>query len=483
MMSQFATPLFDALKEYHNRGVVPFDVPGHKHGRGLQEFGQFMGEKVLQVDVNSMKCLDNLSHPVGVIKEAEDLLAKAYGADNGYFLVNGTSSGVQGMIMSVCKPNDKVILPRNAHKSATNGIIMSGAIPVYIHPEYNDELNIAFGVTVEGVKKAIEENPDAKAVFIINPTYFGAVSQLKEICDLAHENNMVVLVDEAHGSHLHFHGELPTSAMAAGADMAAVSLHKTGGSLTQSSALLVRSERIDPKHVRKILNLNQTTSASYLLMSSLDIARKNLAVSGEELLTKTLELSRYGRNELNKIDGVYAFGKELEGTNGVHQFDETKLVINVTELGMTGFKVYDILRDEYNIQMELGDSNNVLGIISLGDTKENIDKLIVAMQDISLKYKAPVKSYKSLLPAYELEIALSPREAFYADMERVSLKDSVGRISGESIMAYPPGIPIFTPGERITQEVLDYIGFLIEQDTVITDLEDPNFEFIKVIKE
>ncbi len=482
-MSQNKTPLFDALKDYHKKGIVPFDVPGHKHGVGLKEFGEFMGEKILEVDVNSMKCLDNLSNPVGVIKDAEDLLAKAYDADYGYFLVNGTSGGVQGMIMSVCKPNDKIILPRNAHKSATNGIIMSGATPVYIHPEYNEELSIAFGVTTESVKKAIRENKDAKAVFIINPTYFGAVSSLKEICEEAHKNNMLVLVDEAHGSHLHFHPDLPTSAMSAGADMVAVSMHKTGGSLTQSSALLIKGGRVDPKHVRKILNLNQTTSASYLLMSSLDIARKNLAIDGERLLSSVLELSRYGRSEINKIDGVYAFGKEIEGTPGVHQFDETKLVINVTGLGMTGFKVYDILRDEYDIQMELGDSNNILGIISLGDTKENIERLVSALAEISSKYKKEVSSFKSLLPAYELEAAISTREAFYAEKEKVKLKDSAGRISGESIMAYPPGIPIFTPGERITQEVLDYIEFLRGQDTVITDLEDSSLTYINVIKE
>lgn len=482
-MSQNKTPLFDALKDYHKKGIVPFDVPGHKHGVGLKEFGEFMGEKILEVDVNSMKCLDNLSNPVGVIKDAEELLAKAYNADHGYFLVNGTSGGVQAMIMSVCKPNDKIILPRNAHKSATNGIIMSGAVPVYIHPEYNEKLCIAFGVTTDSVKKAIRENSDAKAVFIINPTYFGAVSALKEICDEAHKHNMVVLVDEAHGSHLHFHPELPMSAMEAGADMVAVSMHKTGGSLTQSSALVIKGGRVDPKHVRKILNLNQTTSASYLLMSSLDIARKNLAIDGEKLLSRVLELSRYGRYEINKIDGLYAFGKEIEGTPGVHEFDETKLVINVTGLGMTGFKVYDILRDEYDIQMELGDSNNVLGIISLGDTKENMNKLVTSLGEISNKYKQEVKSYKSLLPAYELETALSARDAFYADKEKVKLKDSIGRISGESIMAYPPGIPIFTPGERITSEVLDYIEFLTKQDTVITDLEDSTLEFINVIKE
>ncbi|BEP29976.1 aminotransferase class I/II-fold pyridoxal phosphate-dependent enzyme [Helicovermis profundi] len=483
MKDQNVTPLFDALKDYHSKKVIPFDVPGHKHGRGLKEYGDFLGNKVLEVDVNSMKCLDILSNPVSVIKEAEELLAELYGAKHSFFLVNGSSAGVQGMIMSVCKPGDKIILPRNAHKSAVNGIIMSGAIPIYITPEYNKDLGISFGITIESVKKTIAENRDAKAIFVINPTYFGASSNLKEIINIAHSSNMSVLVDEAHGSHLMFHDDLPESAIKLGADMSAISLHKTGGSLTQSSALLMNSSIIDSKYVRKILNLYQTTSASYLLMTSIDIARKNLALRGNEIMQKVLELSRYARNELNKIEGVYAFGKELENTKGVYKFDETKLVINVADLGLTGFRVYDILRDEFNIQMELGDAHNTLAIISIGDEKDQIDALINAMKDISKKYmKEAIKKVDMPIPS-ALKLALSPRDAFYAEKESINLSDSIGRISGESIMAYPPGIPVFTPGEVIDERVIKYIDFLKKQDTVITDLEDQTFKTIKVIKE
>lgn len=479
---QHKTPLFDALKQYHADQVIPFDVPGHKHGKGIKELCDFFGTKMLEVDVNSMKCLDNLSHPVGVIAESEKLLAHAYDADHGFFLVNGTSSAVQAMVMSLCKPGDKIILPRNAHKSAINGLIVSGAVPVYIHPEFNQELGIAFGISTESVEKAILENPDAKAVFLINPTYFGAASELEAIVALARQHDMAVLVDEAHGAHLHYHKDLPISATAAGADMSAVSMHKTGGSLTQSSALLVKGNRVDKNYVRKIINLNQTTSASYLLMTSLDIARKNLAVDGENLIGKVLELSRYARNEINQIHGFHAFGKEMEGTPGVYQFDETKLVVNTRGIGITGFHVYDMLRDEYNIQMELGDAYNILGILSLGDDQEALDALINALKDISRRFAHNAPLANSITPPEALKLAMSPRDAFYADMEKVKLADSVGRVSGESIMAYPPGIPIVTPGELITQEVIDYIEFLKSEETMITDLEDDNIEFIKVIK-
>lgn len=275
-MSQSRTPLLDAIKEYHREGVIPFDVPGHKHGKGVPELRAFLGETVMQVDVNSMKCLDNLSNPTGIIAEAESLLADAYNADEAFFLVNGTSAGVQAMIMSVCRPGEKLILPRNAHKSATNGLIMSGANPIYIHPEFHEKYGIALGVEVDDIRRTILNNKDAKAIFLINPTYYGSTSDLRSIVTLAHEHDMAVLVDEAHGAHLHFHNELPMSAMEAGADMAAVSLHKTGGSLTQSSALLMKGNRTNGKYIRKIINLNQTTSASYLLMTSLDVARKKI---------------------------------------------------------------------------------------------------------------------------------------------------------------------------------------------------------------
>lgn len=480
-MNQNCTPLFDALKKYYNNKIIPFDVPGHKHGNGLREYAEFLGSKVLEVDVNSMKCLDNLSNPCGVIHEAENLLAKAYDADYSFFLVNGTSAGVKGMITSICKPNDKIILPRNVHKSALNGLIVSGARPIYIQPEYDRDLGISHNITLEKTIKTIKENKDARAIFLINPTYFGSTCDIKTITEEAHKYGIAVLVDEAHGAHFHFNDKLPLSAMEAGADMSAVSLHKTGGSLTQSSALIIKENIINRKDVRKALNLNQTTSASYILMTSLDVARKNLATKGQQLLDKVLEMSRYARKEINNINGFYAFGKEIIGKPGVTNFDETKLVINTKKLGLTGFNVYELLRDNYGIQMELGDAYNVLAIISLGDTYEAIDKLVNALNNISKEHSANELLCK-VESISELEVSTTPREAFYADKEKLLLKDSVGKISGESIMAYPPGIPIVTPGELITKEVIDYINFLKSENTLITDMEDIKIQYINVLK-
>jgi arginine/lysine/ornithine decarboxylase len=476
------TPLLDAMIEYKNKNCTPFDVPGHKYGRGAKELAEIFGEKALAMDFNSMNCLDMLSNPVSVIKEAESLLAEAYGADNGYFVVNGTSSAVRSMIMAVCKPGDKIIVPRNAHKSVVSALIMSGAMPVYMQPEYDVNLGVFHGVDTTLAKKTIDAHSDAKAIFLINPTYYGAVSELRSIVEYAHKHNMAVLVDEAHGAHLKFHEDLPSSAMESGADASAVSTHKTGGSLTQSSAIVSKNGLINESQIRKFLNINGTTSASYLLMGSIDAARKNLALNGTKLLQEALDIARFARDEINRIPGFYAFGKEIIGRPGVYGFDETKLVINSCRIGITGFELYDLLRDEYNIQMELGDAYNTLAVISLGDTFESVQKLIDALKYISSNNKRNQKDINHLKNVGELEVRMSPRDAFYSETERIKLKESIGRISCESIMAYPPGIPIVTPGEVITSEVIDYALYLKDNNALITDVEDVELNYIQVVK-
>ncbi len=283
-----------------------------------------------------MKPLDNLIHPVSVIKEAEMLAAEAFKADNAFFMVNGTTSAVQAMIMSVCKAGDKIIMPRNVHKSAINALIVAGIKPVYINPGIHNYIGISLGMSVKDVEKAILENKDAKAIFVNNPTYYGVYSQLKDIVKIAHENNMYVLTDEAHGTHLYFGENIAVSAMEVGADMAAVSIHKTGGSLTQSSMLIMKSDRINSDYVRTIINLTQTTSASYLLLSSLDLARRNLALNGKEIFKEVVELSEYTRDEINKIGGYYAFSREISNGDSIYDFDVTKLTINTLGIGLAG---------------------------------------------------------------------------------------------------------------------------------------------------
>jgi len=489
LKNQDRAPIAEALEAYSSERVVPFDVPGHKHGRGNPELTSFLGERTMTLDVNSMKPLDNLCHPVSVIKEAEELAAEAFGAHVAFFMVGGTTSSVQAMVFTVAARGDKIIVPRNVHRSVINAMVLCGAVPVYVDPGAHEELGIALGMTLSEVEKAILENPDAKAVFVNNPTYYGICSDLAGIVRLAHAHGMWVVVDEAHGTHLSFSNRLPISAMDAGADMAAVSMHKSGGSLTQSAFLLVggkteeetRTPRIDPAYVRQIINLTQTTSGSYLFLSSLDLSRKRLALHGKELFDKVIDMAQYAREEINAIGGYYAIGEELINGEDIYDFDKTKLVIHTLPVGLAGIEVYDLLRDEYDIQMEFGDFGNCLAYLSVGDRVREVERLVGALSEIRRLFgKEPVVSLPNnyIAPV----VVLSPQEAFYADAEHVDFSSSAGRIAAESIMCYPPGIPVLAPGEKITEEVLDYLRYAQEKGCQITGAEDASLRTLKVVR-
>lgn len=480
MKNQNRAPIYEALEEFKKMRMVPFDVPGHKRGKGNKELTAFLGEKCLSVDVNSMKPLDNLCHPIGVIREAEELAAEAFGAANAFFMVNGTTSSVQAMILSTLKKGEKVILPRNVHRSVINALILCGAIPVYINPKTNERLGIALGMSIEDVAGAIRQNPDAKAIFVNNPTYYGICSNLKEITNLAHQNNMLVLVDEAHGTHFYFAENMPISAMAAGADMSSASMHKSGGSLTQSSFLLC-GPNVNSDYVRQIINLTQTTSGSYLLLSSLDISRKNLAINGKEIFSKVKDLVEYARDEINKIGDYYAYSKEIVNGDTVYDFDITKLSVNTLDLGRAGIEVYDILRDQYDIQIEFGDLGNVLAYVSVGDNHKNIERLISALAEIKRLYKKDrigMMRYEYINPV----VVLSPQKAFYADKKSVAIDESINEICCEFVMCYPPGIPILAPGEKITKEIIDYIVYAKEKGCSLTGTEDMEINRINVLR-
>ena len=477
---QSEAPLYEAMREHRLNRVVPFDVPGHKGGRGNKTLTDFLGVECLKNDVNSMKPLDNLCHPVSVIKRAQELAADAFGAENSIFIVNGATGAVQAMVMSVCKAGEKVILPRNVHRSAINALVVCGAVPVYVNPGINSSLGIPLGMTPEEVEAAIKANPEAKAVLVNNPTYYGICSDLKRIVETAHRHGLKVLCDEAHGTHFYFGEGLPPSGMECGADMSAVSVHKTGGSLTQS-ALLLMGKGVDPNYVRQIINLTQTTSASYLLMASLDLARQNLALNGREFYAKTVEFADYARQEINAIGGYNAFGSELCDGGAFYAFDSTKLSVHTRAMGLAGIEVYDILRDEYGIQIEFGDIGNILAIITGGDRALEIERLLGALSEIKRLYgKSPIGLYdhEYINPIVET----TPQAAFYAEQEALPIEQTAGRVCSEFVMCYPPGIPILAPGERITRDILDYIAFAKDKGCSLTGCRDMNVEYIQVMK-
>ena len=478
--AQERAPVYEALEKFGKMRVVPFDVPGHKRGRGNPELARLLGEKCVSMDVNSMKPLDNLCHPVSVIREAEKLAADAFGAANAFLMVGGTTSAVQSMILSSVKAGEKVILPRNMHRSVMGALVLCGAVPVYVNPDCDTRLGIPLGIRLEQLEETIARTPDAKAVLVNNPTYYGICSDMRGIVKLAHAHGMKVLADEAHGTHFYFGEELPLSAMAAGADMAAVSMHKSGGSLTQSS-LLLTGPAVNADYVRQIINLTQTTSASYLLLSSLDISRRNLALRGREAFAGVIELAEYAREEINDAGGWYAFGKELKNGGSVFDFDATKLSVHTLDVGLAGIEVYDILRDEYDIQIEFGDLGNILAYLSIGDRKRDVERLVSALSEIRRLYakdRAGMMDNEYIAP----DVAVTPQFAFYSPKECLPIRDTAGRICTEFVMCYPPGIPILAPGERVTEEIIDYILYAKDKGCQLTGPEDAAIERLNVLK-
>ena len=478
-LDQRRAPIYEALERFREMRVVPFDVPGHKHGKGNPELTAFLGEKCVGVDVNSMKPLDNLCHPVSVIRDAELLAADAFGAKHAFLMVGGTTSSVQSMVLSCCKQGDKIILPRNVHRSVINSLVLCGAIPVYVNPDVDRRLGISLGMSREHVRKAIAENPDAVAVLVNNPTNYGICSDLRAIVKMAHDAGMLCLADEAHGTHFYFGDNMPVSAMRAGADMAAVSMHKSGGSLTQSSLLLI-GENVNERHVRQIINLTQTTSGSYLLMSSLDISRRNLALRGKEVFRKVIEMAEYAREEINAVGGYYAYGRELINGDSIFDFDPTKLSVHTRDIGLAGIEVYDILRDEYDIQIEFGDIGNILAYLSIGDRIQELERLVSALAEIKRRYK---KDPDGLLSQEYIdpEVVCSPQEAFYSQKKSIPINESSGFVCSEFVMCYPPGIPILAPGERITKDIIDYIQYAKAKGCSMTGSEDPDINNINVL--
>lgn len=475
-------PLFEAMKNYAEQDITAFDVPGHKRGKGVPILNEYFGDHLMRLDTNSLPELDNVANPTGVIKEAQDLLADAYGANAAFFMVNGSTSAIHCMLMSVLTPGDKILIPTNIHKSVLNGLILCGAHPIYMMPQRCEKEGLRKNIDPKVIEQYLDKNPDIKTVFVLNPTYYGHTTDLKKVAKICHQRNALLLVDEAHGAHFPFHPSLPDSAMQCGADISCMSLHKTGGALTQASAILVNDKLVDVAKVKQVINLLQSTSASYLLMGSIDGARYNLVKNGKHQLTKALELARYAKDKIEKIPGLSIISEEDQHGRF---FDPTKLGINVSGLGLTGYAVYDMLWKKYNIQMETAEYHHILAIISLGDGERDLNRLIDALAKISAE--SDIRSIKKEQSDVEIDVnpivSMSPREAYFSAKGLVPISDAIGCISGESIMAYPPGIPIVSPGELVTEEIINMLKDLQDSGAFIVDNFDPKLEKILVIKE
>ncbi|MBD1217103.1 MAG: aminotransferase class I/II-fold pyridoxal phosphate-dependent enzyme [Aphanizomenon flos-aquae Clear-A1] len=486
MLNQNQTPLIDALKACTTRSHAPFYTPGHKHGAGISPLlTDLIGKDVFRADLTELAELDNLFTPQSVILAAQELAAEAFGAEKTWFLVNGSTCGIEAAILATCRMGEKIILPRNVHSSVISGLILSGAIPIFINPVYNSDLDIAYSITPEALKAALVQHPDTKAVLIVYPTYNGICGNLPAFVHLTHQYNIPLIVDEAHGAHFHFHSQLPISALTAGADLTVQSIHKTLGAMTQASMLHFQGKRIDIDRVNKALQLVQSTSPSFILLASLDAARQQMAIHGEKLISQTLELAEEARIKINQIPGLSTPLINSKKSPGFMDLDQTRLTVNVSKIKFTGFASEEILDKKFHVTPEFSSWQNLTFIISLGNTKTDIQKLIQGLNNLT--HVIPLTS--ECQPCNNINdamiasiISISPREAFFANSEAIPLAETEERICAEIICPYPPGIPVLMPGEIITKSALEYLQEIQDMGGFISGCADETLQTVKVVK-
>ena len=473
------------MEEFAASESVMFSTPGHKRGRGLDGSGRDLFGAALGVDVPHGGGVDTPHFSWGLLRQAERLAAAAHGGDDARYLVNGSTTGNLAMLLATCNPGDEVIISRMLHKSLLAGLVFTGARPVYLKPAIEQQHNLPLDTSPEAVRAALAEHPSAKAVVLVSPSYVGVTSDLDRIAAICHNAAVPLLVDEAWGPHLHFHPDLPQSAMAAGADASVSSAHKMLGALTQASTLVMRGDLLDIERLHTVVDMVQTTSPSVLIFGSLDASRRQMALDGERLLGRALGHAHRVREAVAQIEGLSAIGPELLNDGDGAGFDVTRVMVDVHDLGLTGYDAEAILREKHGVMVEMSDLVSVLFLITIGDDDETISRLISGLEALPAHRKPPdmvalPRSTGELL--FSGETVLTPREAFSAVTARVAPDVAVGRISAESITPYPPGIPIVTPGERIRSEVIDYLQTGIEAGMYLSGLSDETFETIRVVR-
>lgn len=470
-------PIYEMLKAYNEANPLPFHMPGHILGRGLTDEMKAAGS----LDITEVPGSDCLHQPEGVIKDALMLTAQCFGSDYTFFLVNGSTAGIHAMLQAALDPGDKIILGRDCHISALNGLAQINCEPVFVLPEIDNAYRIPSGVTAAALEPVIKANPDARGILVTRPGYYGTASNLEDIAQLAEKYRIPLLVDEAHGAHFRFHKNLPQTAMEAGADLCVQSLHKTLPALTQTALLHGRNNGIISKdRIEKTVSMVQTTSPSYILMASIDIARDIMEKQGEYLYEKLRQLIDEFERKLCRDTGIKRYKCMNEGIEN----DFSRIVLNFEDIGISGFMAEEILRTRYGIVVEMADLNNVVLIAVPFHTSEDFDKLLSALKNITQEFggmrEPENKSILPLWPNFLPERAIPIRKALFADRHVLPISKSAGEISGSFITPYPPGIPLICPGEKITTDMAEYISMLKECDYTIHGINNGNIEVIKL---
>lgn len=483
-------PLASALQASAQGSYAAFHTPGHKRGAGISpQHRALFGAHIFRSDLPELPGLDNLFAPEGAILAAQQLAAEAFGAERTWFLANGSSCGIQAALLATCGPGDQVLVPRNLHSSAIAGLILCGAVPIYLEPDYSQAWDIPVGLPPARVEAALKAYPDAKALLAVSPTYQGICSDLPAIAACCHRHGIPLIVDEAHGPHFAFHPELPPTALSAGADIAIQSAHKVLSAFTQAALLHAQGNRIAPERLRAALSLTQSTSPSYLLLASLDLARHQMATEGFTLMQKTIALADHAWEALDQLPGLQVLQPRWPADNP-NQLpgDRTRLTVEVSGLGMSGFEVDQQLHDQHQITAELPTLHHLTLIVSLGNTAADIEQLIQGFTQLTsqgsslsakLRAKAlplPANSSASLAPP-----PMTPREAFFAAKEPKAITQAVGHLCAEVICPYPPGIPLLLPGEIITASALNYLQAVRAAGGVLTGCQDPSLTTVLTV--
>lgn len=474
-------PLVTAMLKYKEENIYPLHTPGHKGGRGMEALLREQLGASVAMDVSLMSELDDIHEPTTYIKKAQELAAQAYGSDACFWAVNGTSQAIHAMLMTALKPGEKVLLPRNAHRSVAGGLILGGIEAAFMQPDYCEEFGIHLQVQPQAVQEALEQDAAIKAVLLTSPNYYGVAADVERIAQICHDRGVVLLVDEAHGPHLGFSDLLPKSALQCGADACAQSTHKILGAMTQCSMLHVRGQHLSLQRAADVMSMLTTTSPNYLLMASLDAARAQVQAHGREMAAAAVAAAE----KLRKLCGSFAGLKVMTAADcGGLNLDTTKVTVNFSQWGYTGVEVGDLLR-QAGVAVELVDAQNVLFLVTYADTTADYDAALEKIAGVLRKLELAKRSAAQGVTVQSVPLtamALPLREVFYGDKKALPLTASAGKICGEQVSFYPPGIPVLLPGEVISQEIIDYCQMMKGLGLPVSGPADSSLRTIRVVK-
>jgi arginine decarboxylase len=487
MSEQPAAPYLDAVIGYGTRGPGRFHVPGHKGGQGADPGLRFgLGDRALRLDIPQDIWGVDLGPSPTPYEEAERLAAEAHGAARTWFLTNGATQGNHALCLALAPLGARVVAQRNSHASLVDGLVLSGGVPAFVPPAYDVELGMAHGVEPAALEAALAGAPDARAAFVVSPTYYGMAADVAGCVEVAQVAGVPLVVDQSWGPHFGFHEALPPSALAQGADAVVTSTHKIAGSLTQSAMLHIgHGGGVDAAAVAHAIRLVRSTSPSSLLLASLDGARRQMALHGEQLLHETLQAISACHEKLVTIPGIALVDRFFVGRPGIAGYDPLRIVVDVRETGRTGYEIADALRRSYDVIPELATQATIVFLVGLGERRETLLRLAGDLEEVVKRIATEGSIAPVVRPPASLrnEMAVSPREAFLGEAEEVAVEDAVGRVSCESIAGYPPGIPALLPGERISAATIDYLRELVATGARLHGASDPRFERVHVLIE